>query len=140
MVTKFKTLVRFLQASLLQLPDKTRRAVYNSTLKSLITIAIFSPVYGYNNFISSSDKLTGWIVKWAHLGSNHRPPDYEFPTEVSIRLHTFVSVCTSISYNTLKVKYYTGLHGFVEILVQPSLKIGYFRIRQINKIARYLDF
>ena len=45
-------------------------------------------------------------------------PDYEFQIGLSTGLHRFVSVCTSLSYFTLKVKYYTGLHGFVEILAQ----------------------
>ncbi len=55
---------------------------------------------------------------WAHLGSNQGPPDYEFQIGISKGLHTYVSLCTSISYNTLNAKYYTGLHGFVEILAQ----------------------
>jgi hypothetical protein len=55
---------------------------------------------------------------WAHLGSNQEPPDYEFHIGIYTGLHRFVSICTSISSNTLKVKYYTGLHGFVEILAQ----------------------
>jgi hypothetical protein len=58
------------------------------------------------------------IIKWAHLGSNQGPPEYEFHIGISTGLHRFVSLCASISYNTLKVKYYTGLHGFVEILAQ----------------------
>jgi hypothetical protein len=55
---------------------------------------------------------------WAQMGSNHRPPDYEFQMEVSRRLHRFVCVCTSLIYFTLKIKYYTGLHVFVEILAK----------------------
>ena len=50
---------------------------------------------------------------WAQLGSNHRPPDYEFQIGISTGLHRFVSVCTSLSYFTLYVKDYTDLHGFV---------------------------
>jgi hypothetical protein len=50
---------------------------------------------------------------WAQLGSNQRPPDYEFLIGISIGLHRFVSLCTRISYNTLKEKYYTVLHDFV---------------------------
>jgi hypothetical protein len=57
-------------------------------------------------------------LKWAQLGSNQRPPDYEFPIVISIGLHGFVSVCACLSYFTLKVKYYTGLHDFIEILAQ----------------------
>ena len=34
---------------------------------------------------------------WAQLGSNQRPPDYEFQMGISIGLHRFVAVCTSIS-------------------------------------------
>ena len=52
------------------------------------------------------------------MGSNHRPPDYEFQIGNFIGLHRFVSVCTSLSYFTLNVKYYTDLHEFVEILAQ----------------------
>ncbi len=55
---------------------------------------------------------------WAQLGSNQRPPDYEFQIGNSTRLYTFVCVCTSLSYFTLNVKYYTDFHGFVEILAQ----------------------
>jgi hypothetical protein len=55
-----------------------------------------------------------WLItKWAQMGSNHRPPDYEFQIGISTRLHRFVSLCTSISYITLNVKYDTELHGFV---------------------------
>jgi hypothetical protein len=49
-----------------------------------------------------------------------RPPDYEFLIGNSIGLHRFVSVCTSLNYFTLNVKYYTDLHEFVEILA-PKL-------------------
>ncbi len=59
---------------------------------------------------------------WAHLGSN-ATPDYEFQIGNSTRLHRFVSICTSLSYFKLKVKYYTGLHGFVEILAQKLAPI-----------------
>ena len=52
------------------------------------------------------------------MGSNHGPPDYEFQIGISIGLHRFVTVCTSIIYYTLNVKYYTELHDFVEILAQ----------------------
>jgi hypothetical protein len=45
-----------------------------------------------------------------------RPPDYEFQIGNSTGLHRFVCVCTSLSYFTLNVKYYTGLHDFVDIL------------------------
>ena len=43
---------------------------------------------------------------WAQKGSNHGPPDYEFQMEVSIGLHRFVFVCTSLSYSNLNVKDY----------------------------------
>ena len=55
---------------------------------------------------------------WAQMGSNHRPPDYEFLITNSRRLHRFVCVCTSLSYFTLNVKYLTVLHDFVEILAK----------------------
>ena len=58
------------------------------------------------------------------MGSNHRPPDYEFPIELSTGLHRVVSVCTSLSYFTLYVKDYTGLHAFVEILA-PKLALEF---------------
>jgi hypothetical protein len=54
---------------------------------------------------------------WAQMGSN-ATPDYEFQIGISIGLHRFVSLCTSISYITLNVKYYTELHVFVQILAQ----------------------
>jgi hypothetical protein len=57
---------------------------------------------------------------WAQLGSNQRPPDYEFLIGISTGLHRFVSSCTSLIYFTLYVKDYTDLHGFVEILA-PKL-------------------
>jgi hypothetical protein len=57
---------------------------------------------------------------WAHLGSNQGPPDYEFQIGISIHLHRFVSVWTSLIYFTIKIKYYTGLHEFLEILA-PKL-------------------
>ena len=53
------------------------------------------------------------IIKWAQLGSNQRPPDYEFPIVNSTGLHRFVCVCTRLSYITLNVKYYTYLYVFV---------------------------
>jgi len=63
-----------------------------------------------------------FIIKWAQLGSNQRPPDYEFQIGISIRLHRFVSLCTSISGSTLNVKNYIELHGFEEIL---ALKLAH---------------
>jgi len=35
------------------------------------------------------------IIKWAQMGSNHRPPDYEFQIGDFTGLHRFVSLCTS---------------------------------------------
>ena len=72
---------------------------------------------------------------WAQLGSNQGPPDYEFPIGISIGLHRFVSVCTSLSYFTVKVKYYIGLHGFVEILAKKlatSIRQGDFVLIVLN--------
>ncbi len=66
------------------------------------------------------------------MGSNHRPPDYEFPIGISTGLHRFVSLCTSLSYFTLKVKYYTGLHEFVEKLAR---KLAPFLLLSICKKA-----
>ncbi len=65
----------------------------------------------------------GYYSKWLVLNcgpswARMLPPDYEFQFGISTRLHRFVSVCTSLSYFTLIVKYYTSLHGFVEILAQ----------------------
>ena len=86
-------------------------------------------------------KPTTWILLqvvgyqlWAHLGSNQGPPDYECSLPDSIRLHTFVSVCTSLSYFTLNVKDYTGLDEFVEILA-PKLA-SYFIINNQTITSR----
>ena len=64
-----------------------------------------------NNFVS------GWLLSgpsWARM----LPPDYEFQIGISIRLHRFVCICTSIIYSLLNVKDSMGLHWFVEILAK----------------------
>jgi hypothetical protein len=48
--------------------------------------------------------------RWAQLGSNQRPPDYELQMRVSIDLHRFVSLCTSLFCNRIIVKDFTDLY------------------------------
>jgi len=52
------------------------------------------------------------------VGPDGLEPSTPWLWESNRDLHRVVSVCTSLSYFTLKVKYYTGLHGFVEILAK----------------------
>jgi hypothetical protein len=47
------------------------------------------------------------IIKWAQMGSNHRPPDYEFHIGIYTGLHRFVLVVIVIH---LRISFYIHCH------------------------------
>ena len=78
-------------------------------------------------------------LRWAQMGSNQRPPDYEFLIGFSTGSHRFVSSCTGLIYFTLYVKDYTDLHGFVETLA-PKLVHKALILFWVNNLLICFEF
>ena len=85
---------------------------------------------------SAITSLFALNISWAQLGSNQRPPDYELQIGISMGLHRFVSVYTSLFCNRIIVKDFMDLHHFRQILA-PKLApfLTYFLGHMSNMVG-----